>query len=114
MVEIECVGESTNTMGEGPLWDPVESILYWVDMLEKEVWSYSPSTGKTRTWPVPKEIGAFALTEQGGAVITMRDGFYFLDLESANLRMARAGGWNPDRYHEVSVDPVITDISVAA
>ena len=87
MVKIECVVEAGNYLGEGPVWDPVEGVLYWVDMLDKEVWRLDPRTGKTHTWTLPKTVGAFALREQGGGVLTMRDGFYFMDLESGETQL---------------------------
>ena len=87
MVKVECVVESKNYLGEGPVWDPVEGVLYWVDMLEKKIWSFEPSRDKTRTWQLPKVVGAFALREQGGAVVTMSDGFYFLDLDSGKTEL---------------------------
>ena len=46
MVKIECVVEAENYLGEGPVWDPVEGVLYWVDMLDKEVWRLDPRTGQ--------------------------------------------------------------------
>ena len=106
MVKIECVVESHNALGEGPLWDPVDGLLYWVDMIEKQVWSYSPGTGKTKTWSLPKEVGAFALREQGRAVITMHDGFYFFDLESGETELVAAADADQPRsmFNDGKVD----------
>ena len=87
MVRIECVVEANNYLGEGPVWDPVDGVLYWVDMLDREVWRLDPRSGRTRTWTLPKTVGAFALREQGGGVLTMRDGFYFMDLASGETEL---------------------------
>ena len=46
MVKIECVVEAKNYLGEGPVWDPVEGVLYWVDMLDKEVWRLDPAPAR--------------------------------------------------------------------
>ena len=61
MVKVECVVEAKNYLGEGALWDPVEGLLYWVDMLDKQVWSFNPRSGAKRTWQLPKIVGAFVL-----------------------------------------------------
>ena len=87
MVKIECAVDCKNWLGEGPIWDPVEGVLYWVDMLEQEIWRFEPSSGKTKTWKLPKIVGAFSLREQGGGVLTMADGFYFLDLDSGETEL---------------------------
>jgi sugar lactone lactonase YvrE len=87
MVKIECVVEAKNWLGEGPVWDVKEGALYWVDMLEQEIWRYEPTSGKTKTWKLPKVVGAFSMRERGGAVITMRDGFYFFDPETGETEL---------------------------
>ena len=56
-------------------------------MLEQEIWRFVPKSGDTKTWKLPKVVGAFSLREQGGAVITMRDGFYFFDLETGETEL---------------------------
>jgi sugar lactone lactonase YvrE len=87
MAKVECVLEAKNILGEGPLWDPVDGLLYWVDMLGKEIWSLDPKRGRTKTWQLPKIVGAFALRRKGGAVITMKDGFYFFDLKTGKTEL---------------------------
>ncbi|MBT5037687.1 MAG: SMP-30/gluconolactonase/LRE family protein [Rhodospirillaceae bacterium] len=87
MVKVECAVEAKNYLGEGAIWDPVEGLLYWVDMLDKQVWSFNPRSGATRTWQLPKIVGAFVLRENGGGVLTMEDGFYFLDMESGESEL---------------------------
>ena len=87
MVKVECVVEAKNYLGEGALWDPVEGLLYWVDMLDKQVWSFNPRSGGKRMWQLQKIGGAFVRRENGGGVLTMEDGFYFLDMESGETEL---------------------------
>ena len=65
MVKIECVVEAGNYLGEGPVWDPVEGVLYWVDMLDKEVWRLDPRTGKTRTLDPAEDRGRLCAPRAG-------------------------------------------------
>jgi sugar lactone lactonase YvrE len=65
----------------------VDGLLYWVDMLDKQVWSFNPKSGKTQTWQLPKIVGAFALREKGGGVVTMKDGFYFMDMKTGKTEL---------------------------
>ncbi len=41
-----------------------------------------PGAGSAVSWPVPDHIGSMCLRERGGAVVALRSGFHFLDLES--------------------------------
>ena len=53
--------ENRNVLGEGPLWDPVDRVIYWVDILGRSVWRADADGGNARDWPVPAHIGALAL-----------------------------------------------------
>ncbi|MEO1290454.1 MAG: SMP-30/gluconolactonase/LRE family protein, partial [Chloroflexota bacterium] len=39
-------------LGEGPLWDERENILYWVDILGCALHRYNPATGNNDTFDV--------------------------------------------------------------
>lgn len=82
MVQIDCVVDEGNYLGEGPVWDPVDQDLYWVDIKGPKIWRLHPATGETRTWTLPTDVTALALREKGGAVVALRDGFYFFDFDS--------------------------------
>ena len=81
MPNIELIVDAKNELGEGPLWDPVDGVLYWVDSKGPTVNRYDPRDGRSQTWPMPQDIGAMALREHGGAVLALRDGFYTFDFE---------------------------------
>jgi L-arabinonolactonase len=74
-----------DSLGEGPLWDPVDGVFYWVDSLGARVRRLDPRTGETRSWPVPDLIGSLALRQDGGAVIALRTGFHWLDFEDGRV-----------------------------
>ena len=89
---IECVLDCENHLGEGPVWDPAEARLYWVDSTGRRfgkpaIWSYEPRSGGVRTWRLDHDIGAMALRETGGAVLALNDGFYAFDFGSGALEL---------------------------
>ncbi len=82
MLRVEVLVEAADQLGEGPLWDVAEQRLYWIDSLGAAVHRCDPKGGDVRTWPLPEHIGSMALREQGGAVLALRNGFHFLELDS--------------------------------
>lgn len=85
MLRIEVFSDGKDLLGEGPLWDERRERLYWID-------SYAPCVHRSdlkgtdrRTWRLPEPVGSMALREQGGAVVSLRSGFHFLDFDSGTV-----------------------------
>jgi L-arabinonolactonase len=80
MVEIECVVDCKNVLGEGPVWCPDEKALYWVDIKGKSINRFTPASGKVETWPVEEEVGSIALRTNGdGMIVAFYGGFRHFD-----------------------------------
>jgi len=82
---VHCVVDCHNTLGESPLWDVREQMLYWVDILGKRLYRLDPASGKLRHWDMPERIASVAVREQGGLVIAFASGLAFYDLDSARI-----------------------------
>jgi len=85
VVNIECVVDEGIYLGEGPVWDVEDGLLYWVDIKGPRIWSYAPNSRKTRQRTLPKDVTSIFRRRAGSAVVTLQDGFYFYDLESGAL-----------------------------
>lgn len=81
-IEVQKVATERDRLGEGPLWDPQDQVLYWVDSMGARIRRLDPASGEVRNWDVPDLIGSMALREQGGAVIAIKSGFHFFDFDS--------------------------------
>jgi sugar lactone lactonase YvrE len=82
MLRIEHLIDGRDALGEGPLWDVAEQRLYWIDSYGKAVYRADADGKGIERWAVPEHIGSICLREQGGAVVSLRNGFHFLDFES--------------------------------
>jgi L-arabinonolactonase len=86
MLCIEVLIDAHAELGEGPVWDVAEQRLFWIDSLGAKVHSCDATGGAQRSWVVPEHIGSLALRKSGGAVLSLRDGFYSLDFGSGACR----------------------------
>ncbi len=84
-VEIQTIETERDRLGEGPLWDPRDQVLYWVDSNGCRIRRLDPKTGEVVNWLVAEQIGSMALREAGGAVIALKSGFHFFDFESGTV-----------------------------
>ena len=85
MLRIEIFSTSKESLGECPLWDVREQRLYWIDSYGKKIHRADLKGGDRRSWDVPEEIGSLALREKGGAVLSLRSGFHFIDFDSGEV-----------------------------
>lgn len=85
MIEMRCVVESGNELGESPVWSEDERCLYWLDNTKPKVHRYDPATGRHDDWDMPEPIGAIGIRRKGGLVAGMKSGFGFIDLETGRI-----------------------------
>jgi sugar lactone lactonase YvrE len=92
-------------LGECPLWDDREGVLWWVDVSQGRLHRLDPATGADARVDVGQPIGAVGLRAAGGLVLALRDGFGVLD--DGELRMvAEVEADRPDqRMNDGASDP---------
>jgi sugar lactone lactonase YvrE len=69
-------------LGEGPLWDGVKQVLYWVDILNHRVHIFEPSSGDDCHWDAGGVGSALALMAGEKLLMAMGDRITALDLTS--------------------------------
>jgi sugar lactone lactonase YvrE len=85
-----CVLEARATLGEGPVWDEREGVLYFVDIEAPALFRFDPASGTVRRWAMPAKIGCLALERgrpdrPGGAVLALASGFARFDFATGAL-----------------------------
>ena len=79
--QVECYVPGTELLGECPLWDDREQVLWWIDILAPAL---KRSDGKT--YPLDEAIGSFAFREKDGLLAAMKSGFCFFDVSANSLQ----------------------------
>ena len=64
MNSVEQIYDSCTLLGECPVWDVRENVLYWIDIDGQKIHRFDPSSGENITMNLPNKIGSFALREQ--------------------------------------------------
>lgn len=103
---IETVLDFHATIGESPTWVANEGALYWIDVKAPALHRYCPDNEATRSWPMTSDIGGFALTGDGSAVVALRLGLFRLDLDSGALCLLAPPPFDPAlfRFNEGACD----------
>lgn len=103
---VELVVDAKATLGEGPSWDAVNKVLYWVDIIEHKLHIHNPITKDNRTIHIGKFIGAVVPRKRGGVVLALHDGFYALDLHTEKLTLLAKADQEPyeNRFNDGKCD----------
>ena len=96
MNEVELLVDSGTLLGECPVWDVKENVLYWIDIDGLKINCYDPSSCKNETRKLPFKAGSLAIRKQGGLLLAMSNGFYNYDFKNEILE-SRECDPEPDR-----------------
>jgi sugar lactone lactonase YvrE len=104
---IERVLASQNKLGEGPIWNPGEQALYWLDIHQKWVERYEPASGLHNTVLMDLSVTVLGMRSSGGFVFASDRGFGFWD--GLSRKVSLVGHPEADkpfnRFNDGRVDP---------
>ena len=69
-------------IGEGPIWNEREGLLYFVNGIDKEICTYDPERDIFKAYPQEIGVAAIAFALDGRMLVTRKDGVFFLDLST--------------------------------
>jgi sugar lactone lactonase YvrE len=96
-----------SSIGEGCSWDVEQRRLYWVDILENQVFVHDPSDGSNLAFDVRENVGSVAVARNGKLLLALRHGFAVLDPTTGALsRLGAAQLQQPgQRFNDGKCDP---------
>lgn len=81
MIEIACVAQAGNSLGEGPWWDDAARTLWWIDAWGDRVWRHDPARNTIESQATPaalagQPLGSMVLDGAGRVVCATRRDFW--------------------------------------
>lgn len=107
IMEATLVLDAQARLGEGALWHADTQQLYWVDIEQKKLHLYSPTSGETRMIDVGERIGTVVPAPGNKAIVALQNGIFELDLASESLTLiTNPHEGQPDmRFNDGKCDP---------
>ena len=104
----ELIADYANKCGEGPLWNPIDKQLYWVDIPNGQVYRYDPSTNKHELYfQAPTGIGGFTIQPDGSLLCFMyRAGLAVLENGKLRYLIEEIKDEKGRHFNDVIADPV--------
>ncbi len=107
MLQATQLLESRCQLGEGPIWiEDIEALL-WVDIQQKQVHRFHPSTNQHQTIQFKDAVTAIALRERGGFLIATTNSLAWWNGESAETQpfLNIEADYGKSRTNDGGVDP---------
>lgn len=70
-------------IGESPIWNDIENILYFTNGFGKELCRYDIATGKTTLVPLKKDCAAIAFGKSNRLIVSREDGVFALNKDGS-------------------------------
>jgi sugar lactone lactonase YvrE len=90
MSEVRRIGEPSDILGEGPVWDVAEQAFYWVDIRGRSVRRYDWRAGIVKSWTLPEMVGSLAVRRSGGLLVAMESSISFFEPATGKLERVAA------------------------
>ncbi|RPI20206.1 MAG: SMP-30/gluconolactonase/LRE family protein [Actinobacteria bacterium] len=90
MSDVDLVADVGDRLGEGPAWDPVAGVLWWVDIKGCRLHRLQPASDAVDTWELEETPGAVAPRAGGGLVMAVRSGLALFDPGTSHLQVVAA------------------------
>lgn len=74
-----------NQLGEGPIWHAERGSIFWVDILEKKLFEFSPTTQKLQTYSLPERVGTVVIESKNAVIVALQGGLARLHLDTERL-----------------------------
>ena len=85
MIQARNVLSAQLTLGEGPLWDDQEQVLWWIDVEEGLVFRYDPTTKFNKRFELGQRVGTVVLQDNGRVLLAVENGFASFDPQNETL-----------------------------
>src|SRR5689334_19304387 len=96
-IPAECLLQAGNELGEGPVWNPAEGALYWVDCVRRELLRNVPGEPGVKRWSLQRQPGSFAFCAPSRLLLASRTAMGVFDLASGRESDIETGQFDPSK-----------------
>lgn len=105
MQSLQVLSTKRLVVGESPLWDDKNQILYTVDVRGKTIQKRKWVTGETIELQMPQMVGSIALMEDGALMASLEDGIYRVSETGELMCLHQKAEIKGDQFNDGKVGP---------
>lgn len=108
-MELKEISNAIYHLAECPLWNPIDNKFYWTDILEGEIWCFSPGSNEIiMVWKEDMLVGGFAFTIDNHLILCTEKGIFKLFRNNDQTRLEKITDLpleTGERCNDVTTDP---------
>lgn len=86
-MKIQPIDQKLCILGEGPVWNPLDNRIYWIDIVKGQIHSNDVTCNNPHTLATEDMIGSFAFCEDGRMIAALQKGLVFIDPKTGQQEM---------------------------
>lgn len=102
---LNVLSEKKLIVGESPLWDERNQILYTIDVRGKAIQKLDWKSGEQTEISLPQMVGSIALMEDGALMASLEDGIYEVGCDGTLQRLHQELVRKGDMFNDGKVGP---------
>ena len=84
---MKIISNKRCVIGEGPVWNEKEGLLYYTNGMEKEICMLDVYTGELKIRPVEIGVAAMAFTKDNRLIVSRHDGVFILNKDNTREKL---------------------------
>jgi sugar lactone lactonase YvrE len=87
MERVRLIADNKDILGESPIWDPNDNILYWVDTEKYNIYSYDYAEKKVTTYKIDRPVVALGKSTHNNWILVTKEGLFFWEKGKSKTKM---------------------------
>lgn len=102
---MQKISDKRCTIGEGPIWNDKDKLLYFVNSYENEICTLDIKTGNVCTRKVDVGVAAIAFTKDYRMIVSRSDGVFILNDDDTTEKLYDTGKFSIENANDMKVGP---------
>jgi sugar lactone lactonase YvrE len=85
MYKPELILPSKCIIGEGPLWDAENKLLYFIDIIDKKIFCLDTKTNEVEEMDCGQYVGMVGFSKENDFIAALQHGFYYVDFKNKKM-----------------------------
>ena len=84
-MKLNLLYSENDILGESPIWNPQQQLLYWIDIEKAAIHCLDPQTMRHQQWVMPEKIGCIAFHVDGCLLVALHRSIVHFNIKNEKI-----------------------------